>query len=257
MRLLIDVGNSQVKYVLQGATQQAPLSAVTYIDYQAFLTQLAQGKFCHVQEVIFANVHDQAIDDSIMQWGKANQVAIRQVHSTATAFGVTSCYQTAERLGVDRWLAMIGAKQRYPENNLLIIDAGTAMTIDLLAANGQHLGGWIMPGVQTLFNGLLARTHKINASANTSPSLSFGKNSSDCLNNGNWAMTIGAIKEAIVESKRLLSLDKILITGGNGANIAKLLTDACQLEPKLIFHGLSCFQASLLVNKAKKNSNNE
>jgi type III pantothenate kinase len=244
MRLLVDVGNTQVKYVFQSNEKDGALSEVVYLDYQSFQAQLNQGKFLPVSEVIFANVHGIEIDEAIKAWATLNNIALVQVNSAAKACGVTSSYQQPERLGVDRWLAMIGAKQLYPQSNLLIIDAGTATTVDLLAANGQHYGGWIMPGVQTMVESLLTRTHKIIASPTNTASLSFGMDSPNCLNHGSWAMTVGAVKEAILQANSLLTLDKVLITGGNGPSISKLMTDNFQLEPKLVFHGLSCFQAN-------------
>ncbi len=243
MRLLIDVGNTQVKYVTQRMGTTKPLSEIVYINYQLFIGQLNKGVFSTVTEVILANVHGSEIHDAIEEWTRQNSIAFIQVHSEAKAFGIHSSYQQPERLGVDRWLAMIGAKQLYPNKNLLIIDAGTATTVDVLDAQGQHCGGWIMPGVQTMFNSLLSGTKKIIASPNVSASLLFGKDSSNCLNNGSWAMTIGAIKEAILQANSSLALDKVLITGGNGKQIIDLLAANCQLEPKLVFHGLSCFQA--------------
>tara|TARA_R110000787_G_scaffold285251_1_gene400487 strand:- start:141 stop:875 length:735 start_codon:yes stop_codon:yes gene_type:complete len=243
MRLLVDVGNTQVKYVLQADKRSAALNEVVYLDYQSFKAQLSQATFSQVSEVILANVHGQKIADAIEAWTELNNIAFMQVHSVAKAFGVYSSYQQPERLGVDRWLAMIGAKQLYPQQNLLIIDAGTATTVDVIDANGQHCGGWIMPGVQTMFNSLLTQTKKIIATPNTTGSLLFGKDSSDCVNNGSWAMTIGAVKEAIIQANSVLLLEKVLITGGNAEQIVNLISDNCQLEPKLVFHGLSCFQA--------------
>ncbi len=243
MRLLVDVGNTQVKYVTQGAGISTPFSALVYIDYQLFIEQLRKGLFANITEVILANVHGNEILDAIEKWTRQHSIAFIQVHSEAKAFGIRSSYQQPERLGVDRWLAMIGAKQLYPDKNLLIIDAGTATTVDLLNADGQHCGGWIMPGVQTMFNSLLSGTKKIIATANVTASLRFGKDSSNCLNNGSWAMTIGAIKEAILQANNSLTLDKVLITGGNSQNIIDLLAADCQLEPALVFHGLSCFRA--------------
>ena len=243
MRLLIDIGNTQVKYVFQ-AKAMAPLTDVVYLDYQSFEQQMVEGTFSQVSEVILANVHSSDIVDALEKWTKANNCSFLQVHSTAKALGVTSAYALAERLGVDRWLAMIGAKQLYPNENLLIIDAGTATTVDLLDASGQHLGGWIMPGVQTMFNSLLVNTKKIIAKPNVTASVLFGKDSSNCLNNGSWAMTIGAVKEAIIQANELLTLDRVLITGGNGGQINNLITEVYQLEPQLIFHGLSCFRAT-------------
>mgnify|MGYP003663142985 CR=1 FL=1 len=241
MRLLIDVGNTQVKYVLQ--TSGLALSEIVYLDYQHFLAQLSQGEFSHVKQVVLANVHGDDIHDAIKSWASFNNIAFVHAQSQATAFGVISSYQQPERLGVDRWLAMIGAKLLYPNRNLLIIDAGTATTVDLLASSGQHCGGWIMPGVQTMFNSLLTRTQKIIATPSAHANLAFGIDSSTCLNHGSWAMTVGAVKEAIIQANSLLNLDEILLTGGNGEELAKLIVDNFQLEPKLVFYGLSCFKA--------------
>ena len=243
MRLLVDVGNTQVKYVFQGDDSSSALSNVVYVDYQAFQNQLSQGTFSAVNEVVVANVHGSEVLDAIESWATKNHVACLQVHSSEKVFGITSSYLEPERLGVDRWLAMIGAKRLFPEQNLLIIDAGTATTADLLAANGEHLGGWIMPGVQVLFSSLLSRTNKIVATPKAKASIAFGTDSSSCLNHGGWAMTTGAIKEAIIQANELLNLDNVLITGGNAQEISTLISDKCQLEAKLIFHGLSCFQA--------------
>ena len=241
MRLLVDVGNTQVKYVLQASDNSAPLSDVIYLDYQTFRDHLTEDKFVSISEIILANVHSNEIYDAIESWAGLNNIAFTQVHSAAKAFGVISSYQQPERLGVDRWLAMIGAKQLYSNQNVLIIDAGTATTIDLLDKNGQHYGGWIMPGVQTLFDSILVRTQKIVATPKPTASLSFGMDSSNCLNHGSWAMTVGAIKEAIIQANSILTLDNVLITGGNGQELAKLIANNCQLEPKLVFHGLSRF----------------
>lgn len=243
MRLLVDVGNTQVKYVLQDVIDKSSLSDVIYLNYQDFHQQLIQGMFSQVNEVIVANVHGDELQEAIEAWAAENHIACLQVHSSAKAFGVTSSYLEPERLGVDRWLAMIGAQRLFPEQNLLIIDAGTATTVDLLSAAGQHCGGWIMPGVDVLFSSLLTRTRKIVASPKAQASMAFGADSSTCLNHGAWAMTIGAIKEAIIQANDLFVLDRVLVTGGNAQEISKLIPGVCQLETKLIFHGLSCFQA--------------
>ena len=224
MRLLIDIGNTQVKYVFQ-QNDNTPFSNIFYVDYQVFLTRLLDEDFSGVRQVILSNVQGQEIQDSIRHWANENKLQFLQVESTKHAFGVTSGYEKPERLGVDRWLTMIGAKQLYPNKNLLIIDAGTATTVDLLAANGQHYGGWIMPGIATLFDSLITRTKRIDAVASTTQHLAFGVNSSACVNHGSWAMTIGAIKEAIIQANTVMTLDKILLTGGNGPEIAKLMTD--------------------------------
>lgn len=244
MRLLIDIGNTQIKYVFDDQYCSEKLSEVAYISYQAFQEQLLSGMFNHVDEIILASVKSTGMEQAIAKFCMTNEIAFRQVQSQEQAFGVKSAYKNPASLGVDRWLAMIGAQWLYPQCNILVIDAGTAITVDLLASDGQHCGGWIMPGIEILFNSVVQRTQKITAIANIEARLNFGQDSSSCVNHGSWAMTIGAVKEAIKQANSQLTLDKVLITGGNGSAIVNLIDQNCEFEPKLVFHGLRCFQAS-------------
>lgn len=244
MRLLVDIGNTQIKYVLQRENTAQLFSDVTYRDYHEFTEELACNVFSNVGSVIVANVQGNEILTKIESWALQQNIKFLQVHSQKRAFGISSGYQQPTRLGVDRWLALVAAHQLYPNQNVLIIDAGTATTVDLLAADGEHRGGWIMPGVQTMFDSLLSNTQKIIAEPIKTVSVSFGVNSSECLNYGVWAMTIGSVKEAIVQANELLILDKVIVTGGNGEQIANFIPDSCELIPELLFHGLSCFRAS-------------
>jgi type III pantothenate kinase len=244
VRLLVDIGNTQVKYIFQQEGELAAFSAIVYLDYQSFHQVLNTEQFSIISEVIVANVQDNEIMAAIEAWSSRENIAFLQVHSQAQAFGVFSSYQQPSRLGVDRWLTMIAAHQLYPEQNVIIVDAGTATTIDLLDANGRHLGGWIMPGIQTMYDSLLSNTQKIIADPINIASVAFGANSSECLNYGIWAMTVGSVKEAIIQANEKVTLDKIILTGGNGQQIADLIQEDCELVPELLFHGLSCFKAS-------------
>ena len=162
---------------------------------------------------------------------------------------------------MDRWLAMVASLQLYHQQNILVIDAGTATTIDLVNSHGQHIGGWIMPGIKTLFESLQLTTQKVNATAiDESPmQLVFGTNTSACVQYGNWAMTIGAINEAINQAKTLLPLKQLIFTGGNGKQLndyfSQKLTGSCSLNHQqqekyrccykeaLIFYGLLCLSS--------------
>ena len=80
--------------------------------------------------------------------------------STASACGVTNSYRQPRRLGVDRWVAMIGAWSEF-ESSCLVVDAGTAVTIDAIDDTGQHLGGQILPGVALMARALASNTSDI------------------------------------------------------------------------------------------------
>ena len=153
-------------------------------------------------------------------------------------FGVTSSYQHPATFGVARWLTLIAAKAYCKNENVLIIDAGTATTVDLLDKSGQHLGGWILPGIDLLFNSLLVNTVQISATQQHLPTLSFGTNTSECVNNACWAATLGFVEQAVIQAKAQVSLDKVLITGGNAEKLSALISTEHQVIHQLVFLGL-------------------
>lgn len=244
MKLLVDIGNTRIKYIVVENSQSIQAMQMRYVEHQLLSELLVSGAFVEVTEVIVANVQCNELAIELELWAAKREIRFLQVHSESYAYGVTSSYQQPEKLGVDRWLALIATQQLYPKYNTLIIDAGTAITVDLLADNGLHLGGWIMPGLQTMFDSLLGNTQKIFAEKENLPQLSFGTNSSECVNFGCWAMVVGAINNAITQAETILSLDKVIITGGNSEQIAEHMPNQFELIPELLFHGLDCFKAT-------------
>ena len=151
-------------------------------------------------------------------------------------------------MGIDRWLALLGTIHLYPNENVLIIDAGTATTVDLLASNGQHQGGWILAGIKALFSSILTHSTLVHAENKTLPSLAFGSNTSDNVNNACWAATLGMIEQAIEQGQVLASIDRIILNGGDGMALTKLVlaqtsekfiaVTNIQFIENLIFYGL-------------------
>ena len=172
-------------------------------------------------------------------------IAFTQVHSEQQKNALTSAYQEPTTLGIDRWLALLGATRLYPNQNVLIIDAGTATTVDFVDNLGQHQGGWILAGIQALFDSILANSTLVFAKEKAQASVSFGKNTSDNVNNACWAATLGLIKQAISQAQQLGELEQIIFTGGNGSALADLLTSEDndlitknRVINNLIFYGL-------------------
>lgn len=245
MRLLIDIGNTRVKYVVENHNAdktKSMLSSVKYLSVAELNEAFFSEHFFHIDEVIVASVNSDEKLAFIKKWADLHHKFFIQVNSEAERFGITSSYSQPTTLGIDRWLAMIGAATLYPNENVLIIDAGTAITIDLLNDAGKHEGGWIMPGLQTMFNSIMNSTTKVHATPLNIQHLDFGANSSECVNYGMWAMAIGAIKTAIAQSKQKLKLDHIILLGGDGERLAEILDENNHYIPELIFHGLRRFK---------------
>jgi type III pantothenate kinase len=236
MTLLIDIGNSRTKYILANVISS---NESMVVNNHCINFNWLDDHFKSVEKIIISCVSSNTILKVISEWAKNTQIELKIIESEAKRYGVVSIYQQPKKLGVDRWLSMIGALSLHPDKNILIVDAGTATTIDLLSAGGQHHGGWILPGINLMIDSLLANTSKIEANRKENPSLTFGDNTNANVNNACWAATLGAINLAITQARKELdSIDVILLTGGNARYIAPILEDEIIIEDNLILYGL-------------------
>ncbi len=259
MIALMDIGNTRLKYTLLNVEHHEArdiaydVSEVHTLNNHDLTEQWLENTFTQISnvqvtKVIVASVADEALTTSIANWCESKTIAYQQVVSERCKFGVTSAYYQPRQLGVDRWLALLGTQLLYPNQSAIIIDAGTATTIDVISAQGQHLGGWILAGIDILSSSLLSNTSQIKAEQMAKPALSFGLSSSDNVNNACWAATLGAIVIAVTQAKQQLpNLDKLIFTGGNAKALQQLclqkvvdLPDSLTRErvDKLIFFGL-------------------
>jgi len=160
--LLMDVGNSRLKW---GVLENDAIRRTGHIAQQQVREQglaALTSKLPHRVDTVFAsNVAGTSFATRLS--GVIGLHCGADVHfarSESSACGVTNSYRQARRLGVDRWVAMIGAWAEL-EAACLVVDAGTAVTIDALDDTGQHLGGQILPSVALMANSLAAQTSDI------------------------------------------------------------------------------------------------
>ena len=261
MILLIDIGNSRTKYV---QFFDGKLSETLQLNNQDFNVEYFTLSFSHASRIIIANVAKSALTTELASWCAQQEISFTQVHSekskdTLTSTEIrtlTSAYQEPSTLGVDRWLALLGTINLFPHENVLIIDAGTATTIDLLASNGQHQGGWILAGVKALFNSILSNSTLVHADIKATPSLVFGTSTTDNVNNACWAATLGMIQQGIIQAQQFSDIDRIVLTGGDGKALTTLLlaqnsegslaeatlaVQNIQFIENLIFYGLQTY----------------
>jgi len=232
MIILIDIGNSRTKYTSLVDDQ---LSATIQIDNKDFLPDYFSRSFNQASKIVVANVAKSTLTAELEIWCKATGIGFIQVHSEQQKNTLISAYQKPTQLGIDRWLALLAATHLYPQENVLIIDAGTATTIDLVASNGQHHGGWILAGIKALFNSILSHSTLVHAQSKATASLAFGKNTTDNVNNACWAATLGMINQAITQAQQQVKIDHIVLTGGNGQALTEMLiTDIADGKEKIL-----------------------
>ena len=171
----------------------------------------------------------------------------RWVVASASACGVTNGYDHPNRLGVDRWVALIGARQRVlgrgPAVPALVVMVGTTVTVDALDAGGRFLGGLILPGFGLMLRALeMPRTAGLKAP--TGEAVEFPTNTSDALMSGGADAIAGAVDRMHRKLERHTGTKPvILMTGGAAVKLASITDLPVEMVETLIFDGLLHLQA--------------
>lgn len=219
--LLIDIGNTAIKWLFDGDYYSKLLDEFTLED-------LPKAKRIFVS----------CVGDKALLEGLANVVF---VESQAAFNTFKSAYDNADELGVDRFLAMIGAIELYPNQTRLIIDMGSALTFDLVLGNGEHQGGLIMPGLGKLrrsFDQFCTESQQLHQHK-------LGSNTSDA-----WACGTGQMFTSMIDTQIAHYLDEfgdlvVVLTGGDSKIAVLRIKYPCELHQELVLEGLSIYAQTL------------
>lgn len=226
MYLLLDIGNTREKAALFDAGNITELPHLT----ATIVRELP------LTAVYFACVANDTRLTTLKDSLSLDHLPWQQVNSETQAFGVTNCYLEPHLLGVDRWLALLGAQLLFSHCAMMIIDAGTALTIDWMDQKGSHQGGWIMPGLRLQQQSVVQQTAKVFNVNDMIAEIVPGNDTIACLQNGCLAAVIGAIQQGW----HLNKAERIILTGGDAFYLQNYLTELpLTIEPLLIFHGLA------------------
>lgn len=156
--------------------------------------------------------------------------------------GVRNGYEEYQRLGLDRWLAVLGAF-KLAHTACVVIDLGTAATSDFVTADGEHLGGFICPGMPLMRGQLRTHTRRIrydDLSAEQAVSaLSPGRNTVEAVERGCTLMLRGFVLTQVEEARTHLGDDfRVFLTGGDAELVREVVPQA-QIVPDLVFIGLA------------------
>jgi type III pantothenate kinase len=241
MQLLVDVGNSNLKWALWGPDGHVSGHVLRHADrtLEAGELQSALSLLPAPEKVKVSNVAGKAVADLLTRacdalWGLSPRFASSQ----KSGYGVTIAYERAEMLGVDRWLALVAAYNRSPAPSL-IVDCGTAVTLDAIDGLGRHLGGIIMPGEHMMWNALFGGT-RMAAVAYQPFSGLLGHNTAECVASGTLHSTVGLVERVHRQLAESHPQEwKILLTGGGAPTVADQLDMAAEQRPHLVFEGLA------------------
>ncbi|MBL7249752.1 type III pantothenate kinase [Alloalcanivorax marinus] len=236
MKLFVDVGNTALKWrhrdgdrVIQGGRAHGR-------DWRTALDEpLAPG--ADLDTIWIASVAGPEADERIAALVREHTGRSPCFYySRERDFGVRSCYPEPRRLGVDRWVALVECWQRFGAG--IIIDCGSALTIDAVDGEGEFLGGYIVPGLGMLRNALLRDTADVHVER-ARPRLGLGRSTGECVHNGLLRMSVAFVTDVVVELReRLPDTCKVLVTGGDADELSAAFSFEFLHLPDLVLDGL-------------------
>ncbi|MEE8058631.1 MAG: type III pantothenate kinase [Pseudomonadales bacterium] len=236
MILECDIGNTCCKWRLLDRASTI-VSGGSFAHEEGFAGLPSLGR---IERIRVASVAKNVVVEQFLAKVGESGIEPEFAISSKSAAGVTNAYgEDAVKLGIDRWLAVVAAYNRQ-RGAVLVIDVGTALKADLVAADGRHLGGYIVPGTDLMKSSLKSATAKVRFSEkNYVSGVVFGRCTTDAVHAGVLASQVGAITVAISEAKRqMLGGFAILLTGGGASNIAAYLETEVVGVPDLVLDGL-------------------
>jgi len=231
MRLLIDAGNTRIKWALAEGSHWLRSGAVATGTPQALAQQLSG--LSDVREIRVSNVAGEAVAREICALKLGSHGAPEFLLATASCAGVRNAYARPAQLGSDRWAALIAA-WRIAQRACLVVNAGTATTIDSLRADGTFVGGLILPGIVLMQRSL---TDQTQLSVESGRYAEFPDNTADALFSGAIQATCGAIAR---QHDLLEEADApVLLSGGAATLLRPHLQLPVRLVDNLVLQGLS------------------
>lgn len=238
--LLVDVGNTRIKWAALAAAVLGPRGAAVHDRCWAadkigpVFDAVPRPSRALVASVAGADSEDAIARLVTERWG----CAVDFVRSTRAACGVTNGYERPEQLGVDRWLALIAAHADHA-GATCVADCGTAVTVDIIDAAGHHRGGVILPGIRAMGQCVLAHT-RIPACSVEETGRPFGRRTGEALGAGGFSAVAGAVARSLDAARELLgTAPRLLLAGGDAARVAAGLGVPSELRPDLVIEGLA------------------
>lgn len=243
--LLFDAGNTRVKWAVLEGDRLGKTGSITHEQlresgFGALTAHLPRD----VDAVLASNTAGQTFATRLSGViGIHCDCEVHFARSERRAFGVTNGYRNPRRLGVDRWVALIGARAELG-GALCVVDAGTAVTIDALDREGVHHGGLILPGLRLMREALHVSTSDLppakRAGTGTAEGMAlFAATTDGALDKGSMTAICGAIERAVARMRGSGYRPKLVLTGGDASRILRHLDGDALHRPNLVLQGLA------------------
>jgi type III pantothenate kinase len=235
MILAIDAGNSRVKWGWHDGRAWSSLASVSLIEFAAANHDLNPFATTHENpaRIVISNVAGEGAHQLIVNWTSIFDAEPFWLKGEEERCGVKSRYERPAKLGSDRWAALVAARALHP-GECLVVNAGTATTADLLSADGEFLGGLILPGVDLMRFVLHEHTGRLPLEEG-----SFARtprNTVDAIESGCRHAQAGAVERMY----RIAGPGALcLVSGGAGKALIEHLEIPCRYVENLVLEGLA------------------
>ncbi len=234
MNLVIDIGNSRTKVAFFTGREMA--DTFVFDDFSIDRINELVQKFPETDQAILSSVT--AVDQTEIDALTAKFPGFI-VLNHLTQIPIRNNYLTPETLGLDRLAAAIGAKVLFPDTDLLVIDAGTAITFDLVEKNGTFAGGNISPGMRSRFRALHEFTQKLPLTAEADDFPLLGRTTEEAIQSGVINGMIFEIDGMVDLLKKKYPEIQPVLTGGDAPFFERRLKNPIFVKSEITLIGLN------------------
>ncbi|TRX21049.1 type III pantothenate kinase [Flavobacterium franklandianum] len=234
MILAVDVGNTRIK----AAVFEDNTLLESFVFLKTALEKSIENileKYKNTTHLVIASVSDVEKQAFISFKDAVNIHFVSQTDP----FPFVNCYETPQTLGIDRMVLAAGAILQYPNQNRLVIDAGTCVTYDFIDENDNYLGGAISPGLRLRYESLHHFTAKLPLLTLEKPKRFIGKSTSESIHSGVVNGLVFEIEGCIAEIKGQYSKFIIILTGGDSVFLAKRLKNTIFANSNFLLESLN------------------
>jgi type III pantothenate kinase len=241
MILAIDAGNSRVKWGWyendgRGAGGWSSIATVPLIEFAASSDHVNPFSITHDNpaRIVISNVAGEGAHQLLVNWTSVFEAEPLWLKGEAKSCGVTNGYEKPDQLGPDRWAALIAAKALEPGRACLVVNAGTATTVDALSAAGEFGGGLILPGIDLMRFVLHEHTGRLPLKEGRF--VQTPRNTIDAIESGCRHAQAGAVERMHRAMGGELAC---LVSGGGGKALIERLELPCRYVENLVLEGLA------------------
>ncbi len=237
-QLQLDAGNTRLKWrLVEGGAAVQSGFINNDADWQIILSLLLQ-EWGTVHSVAISTVSGNTRLGQLLRiLSEATGVEPFIAKTQKNFAGLTVIYKEVERMGVDRWLAMLAAQAHTLHGAKVVVSCGTAMTVDVVDGQGNHQGGFIVPGIRLMKKALAVNTANLDYIEHPAEAMALGTVTSECINHGVLAMAVSLINETCLKWPGA----RLFLTGGDASLLQTHLKEEIEqvLIEELVLDGLS------------------